>query len=60
MEIADSIVNTYAFVVSWIDISRGVFLSEGMPGLEECMSYLNTFSYDDTQVKLECIQIYPD
>ena len=60
MEIADSIVNTYAFVVSWIDISRGVFLSEGMPGLEECRSYLNTFSYDATQVKLECIQVYPD
>ena len=60
MEIADSIVNTYAFVVSWIDISRGVFLSEGMPGLEECMSYLDTFSYDATQVKLECIQVYPD
>ena len=60
MEIADSIVNTYAFVVSWIDISRGVFLSEGMPGLEECMSYLNTFSYDATQVKLEFIQVYPD
>ena len=60
MEIADSIVNTYAFVVSWIDISRGVFLSEGMPGLEECMSYLTTFSYDATQVKLECIQVYPD
>ena len=60
MEIADSIVNTSAFVVSWIDLSRGVFLSEGMHGLEECMSYLNTFSYDATQVKLECIQVYPD
>ena len=60
MEIADSIVNTYAFVVSLVDISRGLFLSEGMPGLEDCMSYLNTFSYDATQVKLECIQLYPD
>jgi len=60
MEIADGIVNTYAFVVSWIEVSRGVFFSEGMPNLQECMTYLNTFSYDATQVKLECIQVYPE
>lgn len=60
MEIADGIVNTYVFVVSWLDVSRGVFLSEGMANLQECMEYLNTFSYDATQVKLECIQVYPE
>ena len=60
MEIADGIVNTYAFVVSWIEVSRGVFFSEGMPNLQECMAYLNTFSYDAMQVKLECIQVYPE
>ena len=59
MEIAD--VNLiYAFVVSWNEVSRGVFMSELFPTLETCMSYLNQWTYDTQQVNLECIQILPE
>ena len=60
MELAEGIMMTYAFVVHWVDVSRGVFYSEGMPDLQSCMAYLNNFAYDPNQVKLECIQIYPE
>ena len=59
MEIAE-IDLIYAFVVHWMDISRGVFLSEGFPSLETCMTFLDTWAYDPKQVSLECIQIFPD
>jgi hypothetical protein len=59
MEIAN-IVESYAFVVQWIDVSRGVFLTEYFPTYETCMDYLNVWDYNPTEVKLECIQIYPD
>ena len=59
MEIAN-IVESYAFFVQWIDVSRGVFLTEFFPTLDTCMAYLNVWDYNPTEVKLECIQIYPD
>jgi len=59
MELA-SIIDSYAFVVQWIDVSRGVFLTEYFPTYETCMDYLNVWDYNPTEVKLECIQIYPD
>ena len=49
----------YAFIVSWNDVSRGVFLSEFFTSLETCMAYLQTWDYDPTQLNLECIQIKP-
>ena len=59
MEIAD--VNLiYAFVVHWVDISRGVFFSEGFPSIETCMNFLEKWAYDPNQVKLSCIQIFPE
>ena len=59
MEIAD--VNLiYAFVVSWNDVSRGVFLSEVFTSLETCMAHLQAWTYDPNQVNLECIQVMPD
>ena len=59
MEIAD-IDLIYAFVVSWNDVSRGVFLAEFFPTLETCMTFLDQWAYDSKQVNLECIQIFPD
>ena len=59
MEIAD-INLIYAFVVSWNDVSRGVFLTEYFANLEKCMLYLQSWSYDPNQVNLECIQIFPE
>ena len=50
----------YAFVVSWNDVSRGVFLAEFFPTLETCMTFLNQWSYDPEQVNLSCKQIFPD
>jgi hypothetical protein len=59
MEVAD-INLIYAFVVSWNDVSRGVFLSEFFPSMETCMAYLQTWEYDPTQVNLKCIQLMPE
>ena len=59
MEVTD-INLIYAFIVSWNDVSRGVFLSECFTSLETCMADLQTFEYDPTQVNLECIQIKPN
>ena len=59
MEITD-VQMTYAFVVHWVEISRGVFLSEGFPSLETCMSFLEQWAYDPKQVNLSCIQVFPD
>ena len=59
MEVAD-INLIYAFVVSWNEVSRGVFLEEYFANLETCMTYLQTWAYDPNQVNLECIQITPD
>ena len=59
MEIAD-VQMTYAFVVHWVEISRGVFLSEGFPTLETCMSFLNQWEYNPNQITLSCIQIFPE
>ena len=50
----------YAFVVSWNDVSRGVFLSEFFLSLETCMTHLQTWTYDPNLLNLECIQIMPD
>jgi hypothetical protein len=50
----------YVFVVHWVEISRGEFLSEGFPSLESCMYYLEQWAYDPKQVKLSCIQIFPE
>ena len=59
MEVTD--VNLiYAFVVTWNEVSRGVFLSKFFTSLETCMAHLQTFEYDPTQVNLECIQIKPN
>ena len=59
MEIAE-IELIYAFLVSWNDISRGVFLAEFFPTLETCMNFLDQWNYDPTQVNLSCKQIFPD
>ena len=59
MEIAD-INSIYAFIVTWNDVSRDVFLTEYFANLEKCMVYLQSWSYDPNQVNLECIQIFPD
>ena len=59
MEVADANV-IYAFVVSWNEVSRGVFLSEFFPSLDTCMAYLQAWTYDPNQVNLECIQIMPE
>ena len=59
MEVTD--VNLiYAFVVSWNEVSRGVFLSEFFTSLETCMTYLQSWTYDADQVNLKCIQIKPN
>ena len=59
MEVTD--VNLiYAFVVSWNEVSRGVFLSEFFPSLDTCITYLQTWTYDPNQVNLECIQVMPE
>ena len=58
MEIAD-INSIYAFIVTWNDISRDVFLTEYFANLEECMIYLQSWSYDPNQVTLECVQLNP-
>ena len=50
----------YAFVVSWNEVSRGVFLSEFFPTLETCMTYLQTWAYNPNLVNLECIQVMPE
>lgn len=58
MEIAD--VNlVYAFIVSWNDVSRGVFLSEFFASLETCMAHLQSWTYDADIVNLKCVQIKP-
>ena len=59
MEIAD-IDLIYAFIVSWNDVSRGVFLAEFFPTLETCMTFLDQWAYDSKQVNLKCIQIFPE
>ena len=59
MEIAD-VELIYAFVVSWNEVSRGVFLSEFFPSLDTCMTYLQTWAYNPNLVNLECIQVMPD
>ena len=59
MEIAD-VELIYAFVVSWNEVSRGVFLSEFFPTLDTCMAYLQTWAYNPNLVNLECIQVMPD
>ena len=58
MEIAD-VNSIYAFIVSWNDVSRDVFLTEYFANLEECMSYLQSWIHDPTQVNLECVQLNP-
>ena len=58
MEVTD-INLIYAFIVSWNDVSRGVFLSEFFTSLETCMTYLQTWEYDPNQVNLKCVQIKP-
>ena len=59
MEVTD--VNLiYAFVVSWNEVSRGVFLTEYFANLEKCMLYLQSWSYDPIQVNLECIAVVPE
>ena len=58
MEVTD--VNViYAFIVSWNDVSRGVFLSEFFTSLETCTAHLQSWIYDADQVNLKCIQIKP-
>ena len=59
MEVAD-INLIYAFVVSWNEVSRGIFLTEYFANLETCMTHLQSYAYDPNQVSLECIQIMPD
>ena len=59
MEIAD-VNSIYAFIVSWNDTSRGVFLTEYFASLDECMSYLQSWIHDPTQVNLECVQLISD
>jgi hypothetical protein len=59
MEVADANL-IYAFVVSWNEVSRGVFLSEFFPSLETCMTHLQSWTYDPNLLNLECIQIMPD
>ena len=59
MEIAD-VELIYAFVVSWNEVSRGVFLSEFFPTLDTCMTYLQTWAYNPNLVNLECIQVMPE
>ncbi len=50
----------YAFIVAWNDTSRGVFLTEYFASLEECMSYLQSWSHDPNQVNLECVHVISD
>ena len=59
MEVTDANL-IYAFVVSWNDVSRGVFLSEFFTSLETCMAHLQSWTYDANQVSVECIQIKPN
>ena len=59
MEVADAEL-IYAFVVSWNEVSRGVFLTELFASMETCMTYLHSWAYDPNQVNLECIQVMPD
>ena len=49
----------YAFIVSWNDISRGVFLSEFFTSLETCTAHLQSWIYDAELVNLKCVQIKP-
>ena len=58
MEVTD--VNViYAFIVSWNDVSRGVFLSEFFTSLETWTAHLQSWIYDADQVNLKCVQIKP-
>ena len=50
----------YAFVVSWNEVSRGVFFEEYFANLETCMTYLQSWTYDANQVNVKCIQIKPN
>lgn len=50
----------YAFIVSWNDVSRGIFLTEFFNTLDACMSHLQSWTYDPSQVNLECIQTIPE
>ena len=59
MEVADAEL-IYAFVVSWNEVSRGVFLSEFFPSLDTCMTYLKSWAYNPNLVNLECIQVMPE
>ena len=49
----------YAFIVSWNDVSRGVFLSEFFTSLETCTAHLQSWIYDAELVNLKCVQIKP-
>ena len=58
MEVTD--VNViYAFIVSWTDVSLGVFVSEFFTSLETCTAHLQSWIYDADQVNLKCVQIKP-
>jgi hypothetical protein len=50
----------YAFIVTWNDLSRGIFLTEYFTTLETCMTHLQSWTYDPNHVSLECIAVVPD
>jgi len=50
----------YAFIVSWNEASRGIFLTEYFANFETCMTHLQSWTYDPNQVGLECIAVVPD
>ena len=50
----------YAFIVTWNEVSRGVFLTEYFVNFETCMTHLQSWTYDPNHVSLECIAVVPD
>ena len=50
----------YAFIVTWNDLSRGIFLTEYFTTFETCMTHLQSWTYDPNHVSLECIAVVPD
>jgi len=50
----------YAFIVSWNEVSRGIFLTEYFANFETCITHLQSWTYDPNQVGLECIAVVPD
>ena len=50
----------YAFIVSWNEVSRGIFLTEYFTSFETCMTHLQSWTYDPNHVSLECIAVVPD